>query len=97
MSYLFRALALQPENIVVNLSVATTYVANAMRTNADDRQYGIARGLSFLNRYCDLRKASGKACHLQEAEFNTARMWHLLGLTHLAIPAYEKVLNLTRI
>lgn len=30
--------------------------------------------------------------HNQESEYNTGRAFHLLGLTHLAVPHYEKVL-----
>lgn len=30
--------------------------------------------------------------HTQESEYNVARAFHLLGLTHLAVPHYEKVL-----
>ena len=93
--YLLRALADQPENLVVNLSIATTYITNAMHKSTDNRQYGIAQGLAFLYRYYELRVASGKARHRQEAEYNVARMWHLLGLTHLAVPVYEKVLKLS--
>lgn len=93
--YYYRALALQPDNICVNLSIAAMWVQTSMKRQTENRQYGITQGLSFLYRYYDLRAASGKACHLQEAEYNVARMWHYLGLTHLAVPAYEKVLALS--
>lgn len=93
--YYYRALALQPENICVNLSIATMWVQNSMKRQTENRQFGITQGLSFLYRYYDLRVASGKASHRQEAEYNVARMWHQLGLTHLALPAYEKVLGLS--
>ena len=93
--YYFRAFALQPENISINLSIATMYVQNAMKRQTENRQYNIAQGLSFLYRYYDLRVASGKAIDLQEAEYNVGRMWHLLGLSHLAMPAYERVLALS--
>lgn len=93
--YFFRALALQPDNICVNLSIAAMFVQNSMKRQTDNRQFGINQGLSALCRYYELRVASGKACDIQEAEYNVARMWHHLGLTHLAIPAYEKVLELS--
>lgn len=89
--FLLRALAIQPENTVINLSIANTYIAKAMSLSSENKQYGIAQGLAFFYRYYDLRVKSGKASHLQEAEYNLARMWHQLGLVHLAVPAYQKV------
>lgn len=94
--YYYRALALQPDNICVNLSIAAMWVQNSMKRQVPNRQFGITQGLSFLYRYYDLRVASGQVCDLQEAEYNTARMWHYLGLTHLAMPAYENVLGLSQ-
>lgn len=93
--YYYRALALDPDNICVNLSIATMWIQNSMKRQTNNRQYGIHQGLAFLFRYYDLRVASGLACHRQEAEFNVARMWHYLGLNHLAVPVYEKVLALS--
>jgi general transcription factor 3C polypeptide 3 (transcription factor C subunit 4) len=96
LSYLFRALALQPRNIVVNLSIAITYLAISTQNDVANRQYTIAEGQAFLYRYYDLQTASGKASHLQEAEYNMGRAWHLLGRTYLAVPAYEKALRLSQ-
>lgn len=93
--YYYRALALQPDNTSVNLSIATMWIQNSMKRQTPNRQYGIHQGLAYLFRYYDLRIASGRSCHIQEAEFNVARMWHYLGLSHLALPAYEKVLALS--
>lgn len=93
--YLFRALKLQPDNLVINLSIAMAYVAAAMRKDATDRNYDIALAQTFFYRYYDLRVTNGSAGQVQEAEFNLGRFWHQLGLIHLAIPAYEKVLRLS--
>lgn len=93
--YYFRAFALMPEDPSVNLSIATMFVAGAMKRQTLNRHYEIHQGLSFLYRYYDLRVASGGALEKQEAEYNVARMWHALGLTYLAIPAYRKVLDLS--
>jgi general transcription factor 3C polypeptide 3 (transcription factor C subunit 4) len=93
--YYHRALALQPDNIAVNLSIATMWIQNSMKRQTDNRHFGITQGVSAMSRYYDLRIKTGKAAHRQEAEYNVARMWHCLGLTHLAVPAYEKVLELS--
>lgn len=95
LSYLFRALALQPSNVVVNLSIAITYLALSMRDGVGSRRYSMAQGQAFLYRYYGVRTESKTARHLQEAEYNMARAWHLIGMTHLAVPAYEKVLGLS--
>ncbi|KAF2481944.1 hypothetical protein BDY17DRAFT_325449 [Neohortaea acidophila] len=93
--FLLRALSLQPQNLVLNLSLATTYITLAMRdtTSSAERTAELTHALAFFTRYYDLRTASGKAAHLQEAEYNLARFWHQLGLVHLAVPGYEKVLE----
>ncbi|KAK3115595.1 transcription factor TFIIIC subunit tfc4 [Teratosphaeriaceae sp. CCFEE 6253] len=93
--YYLRALALQPDNFSINLCIGLTYVHQAMKRQTDNRQYGIQQGLAFLNRYHELRTASGKASHVQEATYNVAKTWHTLGLTHLAIPGYQKVLAMS--
>jgi general transcription factor 3C polypeptide 3 (transcription factor C subunit 4) len=95
LSYLFRALALQPDNVVVNLSIATTYLAMSTRDDTENKQYTMAQGQAFLYRYYSLRIASKSAVHLQEAEFNLGRAWHMVGRTCLAVPAYEKALSLS--
>ncbi|KAL2356117.1 transcription factor tfiiic complex subunit sfc4, partial [Cryomyces antarcticus] len=95
LNYYFRAYALQPRSPLINLVLATTYVQHAMKRQSENRQYQIAQGLAFLFAYRDLRTKDARALHCQEAEFNVARTWHLLGLTHLAIPGYEKCLALS--
>ncbi len=93
--YLLRALAMEPDNLVINLSIGTAYVVQAMRKAPKVNQYDIAQGISFIYRYYDLRVAGGNVCHVQEAEYNLGRMWVLLKMIHLAVPAYERVLELS--
>ncbi|OQO01676.1 hypothetical protein B0A48_12713 [Cryoendolithus antarcticus] len=94
--YYFRAFALRPEDPAVNLSIATIYIGGAMKRQTMNRQYEIQQGLSFLYRYYDLRVSSStQSLHKQEAEYNVARFWHALGLSHLAVPGYERALALS--
>ena len=95
LSYLFRALALQPDNIVVNLSIATTYLTMSMRADTENKQYATAQGQAFLYRYYGLRTANKTAAHLQEAEYNMARAWYMIGRMYLAVPAYDRALQLS--
>lgn len=43
--------------------------------------------------YYNSRKNAMHLEERQEAHYNVARMYHLLGLTHLAIPYYQLVLD----
>ena len=95
LSCYLRALALQPNSFSINFTLGVCYIQAAMKRTSENRQYGIQQGLSFVQRYYELRTASGRAGHLQEAEYNMAKTWHMLGLTHLAVPGFEKVLALS--
>jgi general transcription factor 3C polypeptide 3 (transcription factor C subunit 4) len=55
----------------------------------------MAQGQAFLYRYYGLRIANKTAAHLQEAEYNLGRAWHMVDRTDLAVPAYEKALGLS--
>ncbi|KAF2201890.1 TPR-like protein [Delitschia confertaspora ATCC 74209] len=94
LNYYFRAFAINPEDPVLNLSIAVCYLQHAMKRQSENRQYQLQQGLSFAGRYYDLRTKDGVAVHVQEAEFNMGRLWHMVGLTHLAIPAYERCIAL---
>lgn len=50
------------------------------------------QGLTFLFKYYDARILSPHLEERIEAEYNVARCYHLLGLTHLAADYYERVL-----
>jgi general transcription factor 3C polypeptide 3 (transcription factor C subunit 4) len=89
--YFLRALALDPENPMINLSCGLAYVHYALRRQADNRQYLILQGLTFLFTYYDSRKTSTTLDERQEAHYNIARVYHMLGLTNLAVPYYELV------
>ncbi|KAK8221940.1 transcription factor TFIIIC subunit tfc4 [Zalaria obscura] len=105
LNYYFRAFALRPQDPAINLCIAACYVQLAMKRQSENRHFQIAQGMAFLQRYADLRRADADAdmdhdhgkpdlVGRQEAEFNCARLWHLLGLNHLAVPGYERCLAL---
>ena len=89
--YFLRALALDPSNPMINLNVGLVYVHYALRRQADNRQYLILQGLTFMFIYYNMRKTSPNLDERQEAHYNIARVYHMLGLTNLAIPYYELV------
>ncbi|KAJ5106297.1 hypothetical protein N7456_002972 [Penicillium angulare] len=95
LNYFFRAYALDPENPACLLSIALSYIQHSFKRQSENRHYLIMQGLSFLNEYRRVRVKPGSPLHeRQEVEFNFARAWHGLGLAHLAIPGYEKVLKI---
>ena len=53
------------------------------------------QGFSFLQSYYNDRHLSKVPSERQEAEFNLGRAYHMLGLIHLAIPSYERCLDLS--
>lgn len=78
---------------MINLSLGLCYVHYALKRQADNRQHLIMQGFTFLFTYYDSRKQSSRPAERQEADYNIARTYHLLGLTHLALPYYSSVLQ----
>ena len=92
--YFYRAYALNPTNPMITLSLALGYTHYAIKRQSENRHYLLLQGFSFLSAYYDIRRESNVPAERQEAEFNVGRMYHMLGLTHLAIPHYEKCLEM---
>ena len=51
------------------------------------------QGLSFLFAYHDSRITSDLLSERQEATYNVGRMFHMIGLAHLAVKYYERCLE----
>lgn len=73
--------------------MALGYIHYGLKRQSENRQYHIMQGLSFLYQYYESRKESVRVEERQEAHYNMARAYHMLGLTHLALPFYTKVLQ----
>ena len=95
LNYYFRAYALVPDDPLLNLSIGLSYLQLALKNKAENRQLNIQQALAYIFRYRSLRVEAGSLICDQEAEFNIARAWHMLGLTHLAFPGYRRVLELS--
>lgn len=91
--YFLRAHALDPENPMINLTIGLAYIHDALRRQAENRQHSILQGMTFVFRYYDVRSESQHVEEKMEAHYNVARAYHMLGLAHLALPYYWKVLN----
>ncbi|RCH84161.1 transcription factor TFIIIC subunit tfc4, partial [Rhizopus stolonifer] len=81
-----RAYAVAPKDRLNTLSLGISLLHTAIQRKSDDRHMQIVQGMMFIYEYA---KLSG---HNQESEYNIGRAFHLLGLTHLAVTHYEKVL-----
>jgi general transcription factor 3C polypeptide 3 (transcription factor C subunit 4) len=96
LNYYYRAFALTPDDPIINLGIGLAYIQHGMKRLSENRQFQIQQGLSFVYRYYEIRTKDSVALNSSEAEFNMGRVWHSLGLTSLAIPAYERCIQLSQ-
>ncbi|KAE8396676.1 hypothetical protein BDV23DRAFT_143350 [Aspergillus alliaceus] len=95
LNYFFRAYALDDQNPAVLLSIALCYIHHSLKRQSENRHFMIMQGLAFMNEYRRVREQPGSLPQeRQEMEFNYARVWHLLGLSNLAVEGYQRVLEL---
>lgn len=80
---------------MIKLSLSLGYLHYALKRQADNRHHILMQGMAFLLEYYDCRQRSSRSSEKQEAEYNVAHAYHLLGLTHLAIPYYERCLAMS--
>lgn len=78
---------------MIKLNIGLAYIHHALKRQTDNRQYSILQGLSFMLSYYESRIDSIHVEERQEAHYNMARAYHMLGLVHLATPFYQKVLK----
>jgi len=86
---------LDSTNPVINLSLALSYLHYAIKRQSGNRHHLLIQGFAFLFTYYDIRQRADITSEKQEAEYNVARAYHMLGLTHLAIPFYQRCLALS--
>lgn len=95
LNYFYRARSLDPSHPLINLSLGLAYIHHAIKRQSMNRHQMIMQGLVFIYQYYDKRMESDLLAERQEALYNVGRTFHLLGLIHLAIPRYEKVLQIS--
>ncbi|KAK1959796.1 RNA polymerase III transcription factor tfiiic [Colletotrichum sublineola] len=91
LNYFLRARTLDPLNPMISLSVGLGYIHHALKRQADNRQYLIMQGFACVFEFCH-SKLSGTPEERKEAYFGVARTFHMLGLHHLALEWYQRVL-----
>lgn len=77
---------------MISLSVGLGYIHHALKRQADNRQYLIMQGFACVFEFCH-SKLSGTLEEKREAFFGVARTFHMLGLHHLALEWYRKVIG----
>ncbi|KAK9475358.1 uncharacterized protein V1510DRAFT_443573 [Dipodascopsis tothii] len=93
LAYYMRAFAVVPNDPMVLLSIGMAHIHRAMQRQTNNRHLQIVQGLSFLMNYYSVRCRSGPK-EVQEANYNVARTFHLLGLPSLAVPYYERAIEI---
>lgn len=91
--YFLRARSLDPGNPMVNLSVGLGYVHHGLKRQSENRQYLIMQGLSCIFEYLAFRNA-GTEGERAESCYVIARVFHILGLHHLAICWYDMIFDI---
>ncbi len=82
---------------MINLSYGLAYIHYALKRQATNRQYLLAQGFALLFKYYEIRIRTARSSgERQEAHFNIGRVYGMLGLGHLAIEYYRKVLDEAR-
>ncbi|WWC86899.1 uncharacterized protein L201_001778 [Kwoniella dendrophila CBS 6074] len=89
--YLFRAFELDQYNPFLCLLISQAFFGRSMNRQSDNRNYQIAQGMAFLTRYRKL--SSPDEITQEEVEYNYGRSFHGIGINHLAITHYERVLK----
>ena len=92
--YFLRSRALDPDNLMVNLSLGLAYVHYGLKRQSTNRQYLLLQGQSFLSHYAKLsseRLAEERNQSKAEAYYNIGRLYQLLGVNYLALEYYQRV------
>jgi general transcription factor 3C polypeptide 3 (transcription factor C subunit 4) len=64
---------------MINLTIGLSYIQLSLKRQTENRHFQIMQGFGFLFRYYDIRKKSPHPAERQEAEYNIARAYHMLG------------------
>ncbi|KAI9207344.1 uncharacterized protein BJ171DRAFT_494333 [Polychytrium aggregatum] len=83
-----KAYKLCPSDPITNLCLGISHIHRALQRKTDNRHLNIAQGFAFLFQYADLRGDT------QEVFYNIARAYHHIGVWHLALKYYDRVLSL---
>ncbi|RLV94179.1 Transcription factor tau subunit [Spathaspora sp. JA1] len=92
--YLNRAYRACNKDPMVCLVLGLAHVHRSMQRLTINRHLQLLQGISYILEYRDLRSNNASKYELQEIEYNFGRLFHMLGLTSLAVRHYDKVLEM---
>lgn len=88
-AYFLRAYALDHQNPMVHLSLGLAYAHHGMKRQSANRQYLILQGQAFIWQYAEQAVNSYDASTSTEVYYNLGRLFHLLGMTSMALKYYS--------
>lgn len=91
--YLNRAYKDYNQDPMICLVLGLAHVHRSMQRLSSNRHMQLLQGVSYILQYKEHRLKNLTVYELQEIEYNLGRLFHMLGLTTLAVNFYEKVLN----
>lgn len=92
--YLNRAYKEYNRDPMICLVLGLAHVHRSMQRLSNNRHLQLLQGISFILEYKVLRGEKATNFELQEIQYNLGRLFHMIGLTTLAVQHYEKVLDL---
>lgn len=84
------ASAMKPDDPLLALCLSVSYLRQVMNRKRPDRHAAVVRALHSLDEYARLRGG----LEVSEVAYNIARAHHEIGLVHLAVPLYKRVLEM---
>lgn len=91
--YLTRAYKEYSQDYMICFNLGLAHVHRSMQRLSTNRHTQLLQGISYILEYRELRLAGASDYEVQEVNYNLGRLFHMLGLSTLAIPYYNKVLE----
>lgn len=91
--YLNRAYKQYNQDPMICLVLGLAHVHRSMQRLSSNRHMQLLQGISYILQYKEHRSNDLTKYELQEIEYNLGRLFHMLGLTTLAVNCYEKALE----
>jgi general transcription factor 3C polypeptide 3 (transcription factor C subunit 4) len=95
LNYYTRAYHINPSNPMIPFAIGVAYLHRCMQRQCENRHLQALQAFTFLYEYYDLRTEGDSIEKKQEAEYNIGRALQQLGLTHLAVRYYERVIAIS--
>lgn len=91
--YLTRAYRQYNQDPTLCFMLGLAHVHRSMQRNSNNRHIQLLQGISYLLEYKETRERGATVYEKQEIEYNFGRLFHMLGLSTLAVNHYNKVLE----